>query len=84
LLKGLREGGVGDAAPVTPSSTLTDREREVLQLLAEGRTSKEVAAELGIGTKTADTHRANVMRKLGVRSLGELVRFAIRNKIVEP
>lgn len=63
---------------------LTMREREILQLLAEGKTAKEVASILGIATKTSDTHRTNIMRKLNVHSVAELVRYAIRNKIVEP
>jgi DNA-binding NarL/FixJ family response regulator len=75
----------GDAEPAqTPSSTLTGREREVLQLLVEGHSNKEVASSLGIGVKTAEAHRANLMKKLGVHSMSELVRYAIRNKIVEP
>jgi DNA-binding NarL/FixJ family response regulator len=77
----------GTGAPetiATPSSTLTAREREVLQLLVEGQSNKEVAASLGIGVKTAEAHRANLMKKLGVHSMSELVRYAIRNKIVEP
>jgi len=63
---------------------LTMREREILQLLAEGKTAKEVASILGIAIKTSDTHRTNIMRKLNVHSVAELVRYAIRNKIVEP
>lgn len=63
---------------------LTMREREILQLLAEGKTTKEVASILGIATKTSDTHRTNIMRKLDVHSVAELVRYAVRNKIVEP
>jgi DNA-binding NarL/FixJ family response regulator len=63
---------------------LTMREREILQLLAEGKTAKEVASILGIATKTSDTHRTNIMRKLNVHSVAELVRYAIRNKVVEP
>jgi len=73
----------GEPVP-TPSSTLTAREREVLQLLVEGQSNKEVASSLGIGVKTAEAHRANLMKKLGVHSMSELVRYAIRNKIVEP
>jgi len=61
---------------------LTPREREIVQLLAEGKSNKEVAATLGIAVKTAEAHRANIMRKLNLHSLGELVRYAIRNKIV--
>ena len=63
---------------------LTAREREIVQLLAEGKSNKEVAAALGIAVKTAEAHRANIMRKLNLRSLGELVRYAIRNKMVQP
>ncbi len=63
---------------------LTAREREVIQLIAEGLSTKEVADRLELSVKTAETHRANLMRKLGLRSLADLVRYAIRNKIVEP
>ena len=63
---------------------LTSREREILQLLAEGKTAKEVASVLGIAIKTSDTHRTNIMRKLNVHSVAELVRYAIRNRLVEP
>jgi DNA-binding CsgD family transcriptional regulator len=70
--------------PQTASASLTAREREVLQLLAEGQSTKEVASTLDIGIKTAEAHRANLMRKLGIRSISELVRYAIRNRIVEP
>lgn len=65
-------------------SRLTQREREVVQLLAEGKSNKETAATLGISVKTAETHRANIMNKLGLHSVTELVRYAVRNKIVEP
>lgn len=60
---------------------LTAREREIVQLLAEGKSNKEVAAALCISVKTAETHRANVMHKLGLHSTAELVRYAIRNGI---
>jgi DNA-binding NarL/FixJ family response regulator len=63
---------------------LTSRQREVLQLLAEGRTNKDVAQLLGIAVKTAEAHRTNIMTKLGLHSLGDLVRYAIREKLVEP
>jgi len=84
VLRGYLKGGVAPEEPATPGMTLTAREREVLQLLAEGQSNKEVASSLGIGVKTAEAHRANLMRKLGVRSISELVRYAIRNRIVEP
>jgi DNA-binding NarL/FixJ family response regulator len=64
--------------------TLTSREREVLQLLAEGQANKEVAHTLGISTKTAETHRARIMAKLELHSVSELVRYAIRNSIIQP
>jgi DNA-binding NarL/FixJ family response regulator len=87
VVRGYLEGAGGPEEPKSPSATskaLTAREREVLQLLAEGKTNKEVAAGLAIQVKTAEAHRANLMRKVGVRSLGELIRYAIRNGIVEP
>ena len=62
---------------------LTGREREIAQLLAEGKTSKEVATLLKISVKTAETHRANLMRKLELHSASELARYAIRNKLIE-
>jgi len=60
------------------ASLLTPREREVLQLLAEGRTSKEIAATLHVGVKTIETHRSQIMDKLGLRSIAELTKFAVR------
>jgi len=64
--------------------SLTRREREIVQLLAEGKTSKEVAVALGISLKTAETHRANLMRKLEMHSVSELVRYAVRNHMFDP
>jgi DNA-binding NarL/FixJ family response regulator len=66
------------------ASMLSAREQEIVQLLAEGKSNKEVARALGISVKTAETHRSNIMRKTGFTSLADLVRFAVRNKIVEP
>lgn len=63
---------------------LTPREREIVQLLAEGRSNKEVGTLLGISVKTVETHRAAVMRKLGFEAFSELVRYAVRNHIVQP
>jgi DNA-binding NarL/FixJ family response regulator len=63
---------------------LTAREREVLQLIAEGLSSKEVAATLGVSTRTAETHRTSLMNKLGVHKVAGLVRFAIREGFVSP
>jgi DNA-binding NarL/FixJ family response regulator len=66
------------------SRALTSREREVLQLLAEGHANRQIGSALGITTKTAETHRARIMAKLELHSIGELVRYAIRNHIIEP
>ena len=70
-----------DGAKETPNSVLTSREVEVLQLLAEGRTSKEIGGILGVSVKTVDTHRQNLMAKLDLRSIAELTKFAIREGI---
>jgi DNA-binding NarL/FixJ family response regulator len=63
---------------------LTPREREVVQLLGEGKSNKEIGVVLGMTTKTAETHRAHIMAKLGLHSMSDLVRYAIRNRIIEP
>lgn len=63
--------------------TLTPRERQVTQLLAEGNSTKEVAAVLNLSVKTAETHRSNIMSKLGLHSVSELVLYAVRNSIVQ-
>ena len=68
--------------PKSSRSRLTPREREILQLLAEGKSNKEVAALLGISVNTAEAHRANIMLKLGFHSITELVVYAVRNKII--
>ena len=67
-----------------PLARLTPREREIIQLLAEGHVNKEIATRLNISVKTAETHRTNIMRKIDVHSLPDLTRFAIRNHLVEP
>lgn len=66
-----------------PGTTLTAREVEVVQLLAEGRSNKEVATELGVSTRTVESHRNHIMRKMNFASFSDLVRFAIRNHLVE-
>ena len=73
----------GDAAP-SGVAALTDREREVLQLIAEGLSSKEIAGMLGVSLKTVDSHRSNLMEKLDIHKVSGLVRFAIRAGLVEP
>jgi DNA-binding NarL/FixJ family response regulator len=73
----------GDAQDDLTPVALTAREREIVQLVAEGQSSKAAAAALGISVKTIEAHRANIMRKLHLRSVSDLVRYAIRNKIVQ-
>lgn len=63
--------------------TLTPREREVIQLVAEGKTTKEVASALGLSVKTAETHRTNLMRKLNLHSVADITLYAVRNGIVQ-
>jgi DNA-binding NarL/FixJ family response regulator len=75
--------GQGEEIKEFAGNRLTPREREIVQQLAEGKSSKEVAESLSISIKTADTHRANIMRKLDLHSVTELVRYAVRNQIVK-
>ncbi len=72
------------AAVPAATDRLTPREREVLQLVAAGKSSKDVAKALDIRTKTVEAHRANMMNKLDLHSVGELVRYAVRYQIVAP
>jgi DNA-binding NarL/FixJ family response regulator len=62
---------------------VTPREREIIQLVAEGRSNKQTASQLGVSLKTVEAHRANIMRKLRLNSVSDLGRYAIRNKIVQ-
>ncbi len=78
----LDPGKIGKSA-AGPVSQLTAREREIVQLLAEGKTNKDVAVALGVSVKTVDAHRANVMHKLDLHSVTDLVRYAIRNQLIE-
>jgi len=75
-----------NARPETPErmQELTTREREVVQLLAEGKGNKEVAVAMRVSVKTVEAHRSNINRKLSIRSTSELVRYAVRNAIVAP
>ncbi len=77
---------IAQPADGTPSglSALTERERQVLQLIAGGLSSKEIAVSLGISLKTVDSHRSNLMEKLDLHKVAGLVRFAIRNGLIEP
>jgi DNA-binding NarL/FixJ family response regulator len=72
------------AAPKDPYEALTTREREVLQLAAEGQSNPEIADRLGISVRTVETHRANLMHKLDLRSQTELVRYALKRGILPP
>ncbi|MDE0886501.1 MAG: response regulator transcription factor [Myxococcota bacterium] len=79
----LGEGALGpDALEDSIISRLSPREREVLVHIAEGRASKQIAVELGVSHRTVETHRTNLMRKLGVRKASELVRIAIREGLI--
>lgn len=73
-----------DNGEASAQVTLTSREREVVQLVAEGKSNKEVADRLGISARTAEGHRGEIMKKLKLGSLAELIRYAIRNGIVQP
>lgn len=66
-----------------PPNPVSDRERQVLQLVAEGKTTKEIASLLGISTKTAESHRSNLMEKLNIHDTAGLVRYAIKNGLIE-
>lgn len=70
------------APSLDPYDTLTFREREVLQLVAEGHSNQETAARLSISPRTVETHRASVMRKLGLRTQSDLIRFALRRGLL--
>jgi len=74
----------GSGAPLPALSALSEREREVLQLIGEGLSSKEIAGELGVAARTAEAHRANVMHKLKIHKTAGLVRFAIREGLISP
>lgn len=84
VLKGYLKRGMRKGEGDIGSRDLSPRERAVVQLLVEGKRNKEIASALGISVRTAESHRANIMRKLELHSVTELVRYAIHNKIVEP
>jgi DNA-binding CsgD family transcriptional regulator len=78
IFSGYMQGRMG-----IEDSALTPRERETVQLIAEGKSNKEIAELFGISVKTVETHRAAIMRKLRLDSFASLVRYAIRNGIIE-
>jgi len=83
VLEGFLRSG-RQAAIATAAPRLTAREREIMQLLAEGHRNKQIAQDLGISIKTVETHRTTLMRKIGIKSIVELVRYAVRNRFTEP
>src|SRR3984885_6578995 len=83
ILDGFLKGDTRPQDRAPAGARLTPRQREIVQLLAEGKSSKEVAVALNLSVKTAETHRANIMRKLDCHSVSEVVRYAIRNKIID-
>ena len=83
ILSNFNSKGGTTAVPDVSRSPITSREREIVQLLSEGKTSKVVASVLGISVKTVETHRVNIMRKLGLHNASQLVRYAVRNQIIE-
>ena len=84
VLEGFRKKGFQDERSGDSSSPLSPREREIIQLLAEGKSNNEAADMLFISAKTVETHRAHIMEKLDLHSITDLVHYAIRNGIVEP
>lgn len=79
LIRTPEEGGSGSS-----SGNLSAREREVMRLLAEGQSNKEVATALALSVRTVETHRANIMRKLEITSIIELVHYAVRHQLIHP
>ena len=80
VMSGLREAGADDASPL---DALTARQREVLQMIAEGRSTKEIAFALELSVKTAETHRAAIMERLGIHDVAGLALFAARHGLVD-
>jgi DNA-binding NarL/FixJ family response regulator len=84
LFSRLVTSGSGKRKNPSANEKLTPREREIVQLLVEGKSNKEIAAALGISIRTGETHRAAIMRKLHLNTLADVVRYAIRIGLVEP
>jgi DNA-binding NarL/FixJ family response regulator len=78
------EGYLGRSGGVHPLDSLTPRQREVLQLIAEGYSTKQIAGLLGVGVKTIETHRTQLMDRLGIHEIAGLVRYAVRVGLVSP
>ena len=84
MLDSFLDGSPAKRVKETYGDQLTSRQREIVQLLAEGKTSKEVSSLLNLSVKTVETHRANIMRRLSCHCVSDLVRYAVRNNIVQP
>lgn len=84
MMDGLRHRGRISDPQTLIRERLSMPEREIIRLIAEGKNNMEVATTLGIRIKTAERHRANIMRKLEIHSVSDLVRYAVRNQIIEP
>ena len=84
ILDNFLDGRPSKRAKEMQGEQLTSRQREIVQLLAEGKSSKEVSALLNLSVKTVETHRANIMKRLSCHSVSDLVRYAVRNNIVQP
>jgi DNA-binding NarL/FixJ family response regulator len=83
IFQGFLRAASGEPLHASLEDALSPREREIVQLLSEGQSNKQVAAALGISVKTVETHRAGIMRKLRLHAFSDLVRYAIRNHIIE-
>lgn len=84
MMEGFLKRGVPVNSHRLSSGNLTPREREIVQLLAEGKSNKEIAEILDISAKTVETHRSNLMHKLNLHSMSDLVRYAVRNELIQP
>ena len=84
FLRSGRPGGTKDETGPASVARLTPREREIIQLLAEGHRNKKIAQRLRISVKTVETHRTTLMRKIGVKSIVDVVRYAVRNHLTVP
>lgn len=84
VVRGLVHSRAGSPGVGSLDGPLTTREREIAQLFVQGLSARALASRLGITIKTVDTHRAAIMRKLGLRTMADLVRYAIRNRLLQP
>ena len=84
VLETARQTGSTNGSAEVPNPSLTEREREVIRMVAAGKKSKEIAAALNISVRTADVHRSHILGKLKLQGTADLVRYAIRAKLVEP